>query len=197
MGVLFPIVFSVLAGARIGIVLVPLLLLLGYVFYCRLKPLLKWGLVAAGLLVVAAGWYQYPTADDRFTDDNRADLRKIAISAIKEKPVFGWGTGYTNPLIHSAERAQSLGIERTFPDETKVIHNQYLDYMVQFGIVGIVVFLIVLGWILWIGVSERNYLLLSFLIIYLLFFYTETALNYSKGIVPFAFWLCFLMTNRK
>ena len=196
LGVLLPVMYAVLTGVRIGIVLVPTLLLLGYVFYCRFKPLLKWGLMAAGILVVAAGWYTYPQADDRFTDPVRVDLRKIAISAIKEKPVFGWGTGYTNPLIHSEERVQSLGIERTFPADVKVIHNQYLDYMVQFGIPGIVVFLLLLGWILWSGISERNYLLLSFLIIYLLFFYTETALSYSKGIAPFTFWLCFLMTNR-
>ena len=192
-GVLLPVVFTFLVGARVGMLLIPILLGLGYLFYCRLKPLIKWGITAVGIVIVGLLLHQFPAADDRFVDPIRVDLRKTAISAIKEKPIFGWGTGYVTPLIHSEERSQTVGIET--PYDLSSFHNQYLEDMVQFGIPGILILLTLFGWILYSGLHEKNYLILSILTIYVAFCWTETALTLSKGIVPFAFWLCFLMAN--
>ena len=194
-GILLPIVFTILAGARVGMVIAPVLLCFGYLFYCKFKPLLKWGLVIAGIAAVSVMLHLFPKTDDRFVDPIRADLRKTAISAVKEKPVFGWGTGYVEPLIQSEERAHNLGIET--PYQFNQFHNQYLEDLVQFGIPGILILLVLFGWMLWIGISEKNYLLLSFLTIYVLFCWTESALFVAKGVAPFTFWLCFLMTNRE
>jgi len=136
----------------------------------------------------------FPKADDRFVDPIRADLRKTAISAIKEKPIFGWGTGYVEPLIISEERAHSLNIET--PYDFNQFHNQYLEDMVQFGILGILLILVLFGWMLWTGVREKNYLLLSLLVIYAFFCWTETVFFVAKGVIPFTFWFCFLISNR-
>jgi len=193
--VLLPIAFAVLSGARVGMIIAPMLLVLGYFFYCKFRPAFKWGLVVVGIAAGGILLHLFPKADDHFVDPNRADLRKTAISAIKEKPVFGWGTGYVEPLIHSEERAHSLGIET--PYDFNQFHNQYLEDMVQFGAPGILILLVLLGWILWVGIREKNCLLLSFLAIYILFFWTESVLFVAKGVVPFAFWLCFLMANKK
>jgi len=194
-GVLFPVAFTIMSGARIGMVIAPALLGLGYLFYCRFKPVLKWGLVVAGIVAMGVMFYLYPNIVERFSDPIRVDLRKTAISAIKEKPVFGWGTGYVEPFIHSEERAHSLGIEK--PYSFNHFHNQYLENMVQFGILGILMLLVLFGWILWVGTREKNYLLLSLLVIYVLLCWTDTCMHSSKGVVPFAFWLCFLMGKRK
>ena len=192
LGVLLPIVFTVLGGARVGMVIAPVLLILGYLFYCKFKPLLKWGLVVAGIAAAGAIFYLFPKIDDRFADPIRVDLRRTAVSAIKEKPVFGWGTGYVAPLIRSEERAHSLGLEA--PAQHPTFHNQYLEDMAQFGIPGICILLLLFGWMLWKGIREMNYLLLSLLVIYMFFCWTETALFISKGCVPFAFWFCFLVS---
>jgi O-antigen ligase len=189
LGVLLPIVFTVLGGARVGMVIAPVLLILGYLFYCKFKPLLKWGLVVAGIAAAGAIFYLFPKIDDRFADPIRVDLRRTAVSAIKEKPVFGWGTGYVSPLIRSEERAHRLGLEA--PAQHPTFHNQYLEDMAQFGIPGICILLLLFGWMLWKGIREMNYLLLSLLVIYVFFCWTETALFISKGCVPFAFWFCF------
>jgi len=194
LGILLPIVFTVLVGARIGLVIVPALLGLGYLFYCKFKPALKWGLVVAGIAALGVMFHLFPNIDDRFVDPERAALRKTAISAINEKPVFGWGTGYVTPLIQDEERAHSLGIE-TVIDQPH-FHNQYLENMVQFGIPGILVLMALFGWMLWVGVREKNFLLLSLLTIYVLFCLTDIALVKSKGVAPFIFWLSFLMSNR-
>ena len=195
LGISLPIVFTVLSGARVGMVIAPILLLLGYLFYCKLKSVIKWGIVVAGIVASGILLYVFPKVDDRFVDPIRMDLRKTAISAIKEKPVFGWGTGYSKSLIHSEERAHSVGIET--PYDFNQFHNQYLEDVVQFGIPGILILLVLFGWMLWVGVREKNFLLLSLLVIYTLFCWTESALYVSKGVVPLAFWLCFLMSNRK
>jgi O-antigen ligase len=195
LGVLLPIVFTVLAGARVGMIAVPVLLGLAYLFYCKLKPVFKWGLVAAGIVAVGLLLYQFPETDDRLADPIRSDLRKIAMSAIREKPVFGWGTGYVSPLIRSGERAHDLGMET--PYLLDQFHNQYLEDVVQFGIPGIIILITLFGWMLWIGIREKNCLLLSLLAIYMLFCWTETALHVSKGVVTFIFWFCFIIANRK
>ncbi len=195
LGVLLPIIFTILVGARIGIVITPVLLGLGYLFYCKFRPVIKWGLIVAGIATTGLLVYQFPKADDRLDDPIREDLRAIAINAIKEKPVFGWGTGYVYPLIQSEGRAHQVGLES--PLDLNQFHNQYLEDTVQFGIPGILVLLAILGWMLWSGIREKDYLLLSLLAIYVLFFWTETALATSKGVVPFTFWLCFLVTTQK
>jgi O-antigen ligase len=195
LGVLAPIVFTVLGGARVGMMITPALLILGYLFYCKFTPTLKWGLVAAGVVAICVILHLFPNTGARFSDPIRVDLRKTAISAIKEKPVLGWGTGFVDPLIQDEERAHSLGIETPYPFNQ--FHNQYLEDMVQFGVFGILILLVLLGWILWVGISEKNFLLLSFLAIYILFFWTESVLFVAKGVMPFTFWLCFFMANRK
>jgi O-antigen ligase len=195
LGVLLPIVYTVLSGARVGMMIAPVLLVLGYLFYCRFKPALKWGLVVVGIAAGCILLNSFPKADERFADPIRVDLRKTAISAIKEKPVFAWGTGSSLSLIQSEERAHSLGIET--PYHFNQFHNQYFEDMAQFGIPGILLLLLLFGWILWVGIREKNFLLLSFLAIYMLFCWTESLLYVSKGVVPFAFWLCFLLSNRK
>jgi len=193
-GVLLPVVFTILCGARVGMVIASALLVLGYLFYCKFRPVLKWGLVVTGIAALGILFHLFPIIDDHFTDPIRVDLRKTAISAIKEKPVFGWGTGYVEPFIHSKERAHSLGIEKPYPFNH--FHNQYLENMVQFGIPGILILLILFGWMLWTGLREKNYLLLSLMVIYVLSCWVDTCFHSSKGVVPFAFWLCFLMAKR-
>ncbi|GHT78477.1 hypothetical protein FACS189464_1970 [Bacteroidia bacterium] len=194
LGVAFPVVFTVLAGARVGMVVIPFLLALAYLFYCRFKPVLKWGLVVAGLTVAVCIYHRYPQADDRFDDPIRKDLRTLAIDAIKEKPIFGWGTGSSKALIQSEERVQRLGTgSYTFNG----FHNQYLDEVAQFGIPGALVLLALFGWLLYLAVRRKDFLLLSLLVIYLLFCWTETPFGNFKGVVPFAFWVCFLVATQR
>jgi hypothetical protein len=195
LGIFLPGIFSVLAGARIGIVIIPFLLVLAYIFYCKYKPALKWGIIAAGVMVSVFCPIRLHDWGKQFEDPVRKDLRTMAIDAVKEKPVFGWGTGYVSPLIRSEERARNAGLEE--PYALDQFHNQYLEDMVQFGIPGILLLLLLIGWILYLGLQNKDFLMLSFLIIYLLFFGTETALANSKGLVPFTFWLCILVSTQK
>ena len=195
LGILLPVAFTFLGGARVGMITVPVLLGVAYMFYCRFIPVIKWGLVVAGIVAGAILMHGFMKTENYFFDPVRVDLRKTAISAIKEKPVFGWGTGSSKQLIQSEERANKLEIQA--PYEFNQFHNQYLEDMVQFGIPGIILLLTLLGWILWLGINEKKFLLLSFFAIYSIFCWTESILFVSKAVVPFIFWVCFLTGNKK
>lgn len=195
LGVLLPIIVLFTVGARIGVAVFPILLGLGYLFYCKFRPIFKWGLAAVGVAALCAAFFLIPPEiKNRFSDHVRGDLRKTAISAIKEKPVLGWGTWQQRSLLVCEERAEKLGIT---PWRQWHFHNLYLDVMVQYGIVGISVLLLLIFWILWIAVRKKHFLLLSFMVMYLIAFYFETVLYSSRWVVTFMFWFCFLVANHK
>jgi O-antigen ligase len=194
LGVSFPVIFTVLSGARVSMVAIPFLFALAYLFYCQFKPVLKWSLAGAGIIAAVYIYHRFPQMDDRFEDPIRKDLRTLAIDAIKEKPIFGWGTGSVEALIQSEERVQRLG---TGSYAFHGFHNQYLEEVAQFGIPGALVLLVLFGWLLYLGVRKKDFLLLAFLIIYLLFCWTETPFDNFKGVVPFAFWVCLLVATQE
>jgi len=196
LAIILPILVVFMVGARIGVAVFPILLGLGYLFYCKFKPILKWGLVAVVALGLCITFLLLPTeVKNRFSDPIRVDLRNTAISAIKEKPIFGWGTWQQRNLIICEERAQSLEIETSHYQ--RHFHNLYLDKMVQFGIIGLSVLLFLIFWIFKIAIRERYFLLLSFILMYIIAFNFEIVLYSSRWVVAFMFWFCFLIGNRK
>jgi O-antigen ligase len=196
LAILLPIFVAFIVGARIGVAVIPVLLGFGYLFYCKFRPLLKWGLVVAGVVLMSITLLLLPSEiKEGYTDQIRIDLRNTAISAIKEKPVFGWGTWTQRDLIACEERLQNLGIE--IQHNQPHFHNLYLDMMVQFGIAGIVVLLWLVLWIFWIAIRERHFLLLSFIMMYVMVFYFEIVLYSPRWVVAFMFWFCILLANRK
>jgi O-antigen ligase len=185
-----------MVGARIGVAVFPVLLGLGYLFYCKFRPIFKWGLAAMGIAGLCVVLHLLPPdIKNRYNDQIRVDLRNTAISAIKEKPVLGWGTWQQQNLITCEERAQNLGIETSY--NQRHFHNLYLDKMVQFGIIGLSVLLFLIFWILWVAIREKHFLLLSFILIYIMAFYFEVVLYSARWVVAFMFWFCFLIANRK
>jgi len=196
LAVSLPILVTFMVGARIGVAVFPVLLGLSYLFYCKFKPIFKWSLVAIGAVAMSVTVLSLPSdIRERYSDQIRIDLRNTAISAIKEKPIFGWGTWQQRDLILCEERAQSLGIDK--PHSQWHFHNLYLDTMVQFGIVGILVLMWLIFGIFWIATSKRHFLLLSFAMMYIMAFFFENVLHSSRWIVTFMFWFCFLIANWK
>jgi len=196
LAIILPILVTFMVGARVGVAIFPMLLVLSYLFYSKFRPIFKWGLVVVGVIAMSTTFLLLPPdVKKRYTDPIRIDLRNTAISAIKEKPIFGWGTWQQRDLITCEKRAESLGIAR--PRSQWHFHNLYLDIMVQYGIFGLTVLLWFLLWTLWIAVRNKHFLLLSFMMIYLIAFYFEIVLYSSRWVVTFMFWFCFLIANYK
>jgi len=197
LAILLPILVTFMVGARIGVGVIPVLLGLAYLFYCKFKPVFKWGFVIVGVTVglFLIFFVLPPDIKKSYFDSTRADFRKTAISAIKEKPVLGWGTWQQPYLIACEERARNLELEVIHPSQH--FHNVYLDMMVQFGIVGIVALLCLILGIFKIAIHKKHFLLLSFAVMYILVFWVDNVLQAGRFVKPFMFWFCFLVANQK
>jgi len=196
LAILLPILVTFMVGARIGVAVFPVLLGLGYFVYCKFKPTLKWGLAASGVVAGLCVLFFVipPDMKNHFSDQLRLDQRNIAISAIQEKPILGWGTWTQHDLMSCEERRERVGAKTS--QVFSHFHNQYLDAMVQFGIIGIAALLFLIGWIFWIAIRKKHFLLLSFMAMYVIVFYFDNVLHSINWVHVFMFWLCFLLASQ-
>jgi len=112
-------------------------------------------------------------------DSTRTALRSIGIGYIRDN--FWWGTGFTSPraaLEKQAEKMQEL-LPPVVPSVITHVHNQFLDDMVQFGILGFVVLVGMLLAIAIYAIKNRSYLLQMFLCLVLLFMWIEAGMFFT------------------
>lgn len=82
----------------------------------------------------------------------RIEFGEAAITIIKENPLFGIGTGnYKQAYAEAYQKNHSL----LDPEEYASAHNQYLNYMVKFGILGFL--WIMFAWIAPLFLTKRNH----------------------------------------
>lgn len=96
--------------------------------------------------------------------------------------IFGVGTGDSHALydISYSKRGFTIALENHYN-----AHNQYLEFLVGSGIIGVIVFILVL---LVFPIKTRlNGEALSFFIIIALFSFSESIFGMSKGVFIFAF----------
>lgn len=115
-----------------------------------------------------------------------------SFSLIKERPLFGYGTGDVSNVL--TERYNEKG----FYDLAKKhlnSHNQFIQILIGSGVVGLLYFLIL------IGVPFKNNLSSPQLLIYLLFlvliilnFMTESMLETQSGVIFFSFFITIFYT---
>lgn len=76
-------------------------------------------------------------------------------------------------------------------------HNQYLQVYITLGIVGVILFLIILFYCYKHALRSRHVLLLSLLILFSAFFLTESALSAHKGVVFFVFFTSLFVLQKR
>jgi hypothetical protein len=95
----------------------------------------------------------------------RIEFTKAALYIIKENTFWGIGTGnYKEAYMLAFEKIESKLNDKNFG----VVHNQYLSYLVKFGIIGFLLICISLGIVLIINDRYKNPLFLSFFIFMLI-----------------------------
>lgn len=82
-----------------------------------------------------------PFLDTKQDFDFRADIWRTAIEAGKEKPLSGWGIGNTEVGLKAAAEHTQTFIRYQYVDSS---HNVFLDWWVQGGMVGLILFCTVL-----------------------------------------------------
>jgi O-antigen ligase len=122
-----------------------------------------------------------------FSNEENFDIRKqderilvweSAIEIIKKNPVLGVGIGdVRNELVKEYVR---MG-EDKLSQERLNAHNQFLEVLLEGGVISFLMFLFILGFMIFIAINEKNLLYGLFIIMMLVFFMFETALYRFAG----------------
>lgn len=126
----------------------------------------------------------------------RFEYTKASIYLIKKHPVFGVGTGDIPNAYRQAYNELQSPLSQEFRHKA---HNQYLSITVGFGIVGLLLFLIVLLYPYLSSKRYRTYLYTVFLVILLISMLPEDTIETQAGASWFAFFnslLIFASQNR-
>lgn len=123
----------------------------------------------------------------------RVLVYETAINLIKTNYAIGVGTGdIKDVLMKEYERKEMKGaIEKKLN-----VHNQFLETWLGQGIAGITLLLLLFIVPFVNSIRTKNWLLMTFVIIIVLNFLTESMLNTQAGVVFFAFFYSFFVTNK-
>lgn len=189
--------FVVALGARTMIVALMSVIISYIVYTAVLYKNFKILISAVMIPLVFAGFvFLNPVVTTRFLDlklgrDSatnyegyfaRLDIWRPGVEVIMENFWIGVGTGDHESELHKKYLKYGFteGVRLNFN-----MHNQYLQTMLNFGVLGLVSFTIVLLVQIRASISMKNPLYLSFLALFILGCLTESMLNRNKGIVFF------------
>ncbi len=199
-------VFIVALGARTMIVALMLTIMGNLIYHALIFRAYKILIVATLVPLIFAGLiFLNPVVTTRFMDlrhsnaqetnyDSyfaRINIWKPGLEAIGENLWFGVGTGDDQTELNKKylKFGYKDGIEFNFN-----MHNQYLQTMLNLGVVGLVIFLSISVLQFGRGFLKRDLLYLSFLSLFMAGCLTESMLSRNKGII---FFLAFSFTFYK
>jgi O-antigen ligase len=126
-------------------------------------------------------------SDQKIEDGIRKDPRLLiwqsAFGVIKDNPILGVGTGDASSKLK--EEFALRGYLEGYYDNLNA-HNQFLEIWLENGIIGLILFLCILGYIIHLAIKQKNILLGMFIITTIIFFIFETMMNRLAGISFFA-----------
>jgi O-antigen ligase len=115
--------------------------------------------------------------------DERLIVWKSAMQIIKNHPIIGVGIGdVRTELVKEYIRIGEDKLEK----ERLNAHNQFLEVLLEDGLVGFSFFLLVFGSLIFIAINEKNLMLGLFIIMIIIFFMFETVLYRLAGVSFFS-----------
>lgn len=142
--------------------------------------------------------YDYQFNNKEFLKDNKTPeeqgrllLWQDALDLIKERPIFGYGTGSTRETLLQKykEEGHTLFLENRFN-----AHNSYLESLLSGGIVLLISYLLIIIILFLNSFRKGDLVLLSFALIIAITSITET-LFLAQGILFLSFFYCFFLTK--
>lgn len=146
-------------------------------------------------------FWLYLTEPDKIPKDflgNRWRMWTCSVDLIQEAPWFGYGKeGFDlafNDILH-----EKVGWSRYLLSQVGFnSHNQYMQIWGEVGIFGVLIYIVTfISFIIQAVKSKVNikFLKLSFILLIILFSFSETVINRYIGISFFIFFYCFLQVN--
>lgn len=190
--------FVLFSSSRIALIVLLLLLLIKAI--SSGKKIYYYGLALVGVLLIAVFSF---SEDFRFKinqlkdfqgftyyDNNNYGSVSVRVAKIKastmlwkENKWFGKGTGDTREALVQKYRSKEI---KCWPcaRERYNSHNQYLNILAAYGVVGLLLFGAWIAYLLFTARKGNNKLLLGVLFVFLLISLTESILEVSRGVMP-------------
>jgi len=178
-----------------------------FIYLFRLNKKIRTVLAISGIVVLTAAFFSLPTLRARIqealeeegkqnalndqpqlgTPLNGVALRRAlwvcSFDVVKKNVAFGVGTGDGQDELQAAYENRQFVLAARYNRFNA--HNQYLQTLINFGSIGLVVWLLSLGWLLMAFKSNR--LLIYILGVLLFAMLTESMLETNKGCLLMAF----------
>jgi len=167
--------------------------------------------VTASLLIIVT-LTQNDAFKNRYVTELKGDLTQASINLnilepravrwgcawelIRESPIIGYGSGSEVALLK--EKYYAHKYYNSYINELNA-HNQFLSFLIQTGILGLAVFLLLLSAAFRNAIRSKDVLYCSFLVIITSVSFSENILDANKGIFFFAFFysLFYLEKNKQ
>ncbi|MFM9826898.1 O-antigen ligase family protein [Flavobacterium sp.] len=122
----------------------------------------------------------------------RLSIWKSTIDLSKDNLIFGVGSSNSRKeLINYYKKTnQKFLLKHQFP-----VHNQYLDFLLKFGLLGLIGTFIYIGFIGFIGYKSKNVIVIAFFLLFFISNLTDDFLIRFDGIVFSGFWICIFTSN--
>jgi len=131
---------------------------------------------------------------DQSKDDGTAIrfwIWKSALAAIKEHPIFGVGPSNVRNVLYKEYIKRDMNAAASVRLNA---HNQYLETWLGLGIFGLLALLAMLFVPIWVGVKERDWLLVGFICLCCVSFMFESMLERTAGISFFVIFYTLLVS---
>jgi O-antigen ligase len=118
--------------------------------------------------------------------ESRMERWQAAAAIVRQAPILGHGSGAERQLL--LDKYYEKKMYGSFLNEFNA-HNQYLYFLICFGVAGLLLYLFVLykaGTMAW---RQRDAVFASFVVLVALVSVSENVLNLNKGVFFFAFFL--------
>ena len=202
MMLVFFIVVLYFLSVRISIIAIGLVIIVTSL--SSLRGILKYAIILLIPLVLLA-IFNSPNFKKRFEPSQTEvgsiediDFRKLhwqsVLETISEKPIFGVGTEGNRETLFSKYKEKKLTAAY---EENYNAHNQFLEVALDFGVIGLIIFLGFIGYLFYLALVHKDFMLIQFLLIFIIYFLTESLLVRHSGIIMFSLLISLLFSNNK
>ena len=116
----------------------------------------------------------------------------LELELIEKFPFTGYGTGSEKDILKEKYFENKFYLSYLLELNA---HNQYLSFLINTGIAGLLLYVYVLYFGFKEAIKRRDFLLLSFMIIIAVVSVSENILDVNKGILFYAFFYSFLLLS--
>ena len=123
--------------------------------------------------------------------DLRMAILTVGAKLFKESPIIGYGTGDIKDVLINGYKKENFikGYDRKYN-----AHNQFLQFLLAFGLIGMIIFLIILIYPLLYAFFQKNYLYVYLILMLCFNFLFESMLETKAGVEFYAFFNSLLIS---